>query len=217
MEFCLESLKIHAESLHSHMDEKTEELRDIFMDVAEGDTVTERQEEGRGSLATDPERDDDYLERVIRSMRERYDFSTDLSDEALVTVVRGFYEGDADSEIADALDVDRRVVFRARTDLQLLRDRDRDAPFDLDDLRALLDEGQPVADIAAELDVSESTVRRYRRVVDAERAIQRTGERYLEEFRDAFVDLDLSSSMTEDMKEDGLEDATEGMETNTSF
>ncbi|WP_435196642.1 helix-turn-helix domain-containing protein [Natronomonas sp. EA1] len=199
------------------MDEKTEELREIFMDVAGGDTVTERQEESRGSLSTDEARDDDYLESVVRSMRERYDFSTELSDSALVTVVRGFYEGAGDSDIADDLGVDRRVVFRARTDLQLVRDRDRDAPFDLDELRALLDEGLAVTEIADELDVSESTVRRYRRVVEAQRNIQRTGERYLEEFRDAFVDLDLGASMTDDMKEDGLEDATEGMETNTSF
>ena len=32
------------------MDEKTEQLRDIFMDVAEEGTVTESQAAGRGSL-----------------------------------------------------------------------------------------------------------------------------------------------------------------------
>lgn len=35
------------------MDEKTEELRDIFVDVAGEDTVTERQEDGHGSLLSD--------------------------------------------------------------------------------------------------------------------------------------------------------------------
>lgn len=197
------------------MDEKTEELRDIFMDVTDEDTVTETQEEERGSLTEDEGKEAERLENVVRDMREAYDFSTDLSDRELVRVVRGFYEGAGDTAIADDLDVSRKVVFRARIDLHLIRDRDTDAPFDLQELRASLVEDAPVAEVADHFGVSESTVRRYRRVVEAQTEARRVSERYRSEFEDALVDL--SASMTEDVKEDGLDDATDGMETDVSF
>lgn len=199
------------------MDEKTEELRDIFMDVTDEETVTETQEEGRGSITEDEAKEDDRLESVVREMRERYDFSTDLTDEALVRVVRGFHEGESDSAIAEALDVSRRVVFRARMDLHLVHERDADAPFDLQELRSALVDDAPLSEVADHFGVSESTVRRYRRVVEAQTESRRVSERYRSEFEDALVDADLSENMTDEMKEDGLEDATEGMETDVSF
>jgi len=48
----------------TQMDEKTEELRDIFIDVTDEDTVTESQEETRGSLI-DREGIRDRLEGVV--------------------------------------------------------------------------------------------------------------------------------------------------------
>ncbi|WP_049947200.1 hypothetical protein [Halarchaeum acidiphilum] len=81
------------------MDEKTRELRDIFVDVTEGETVTETQEEGHGSLATDTEIDD-RLRDAVAAMRERLDFRTDLDDEALARIVRGVYAGDDDAALA---------------------------------------------------------------------------------------------------------------------
>ena len=121
------------------MDEKTEELRDIFIDVTDESTVTERQEETHGSLSSAAEVED-RLESVVAEMRERYDFGTTLSDEQLVTVVRGYYAGDSDAEIARELGDTSlgKTVSRARIDLHLIRDGDTDAPFDLDDLRELL-------------------------------------------------------------------------------
>lgn len=200
------------------MDEKTRELRDIFMDVAEDATVTERQEEPRGSLATD-ERVDERLRAVVESMRERFDFRTALPTEALVTVVRGFYEGDSDAEIADRIDgdPDPGTVGRARIDLHLVTDRDRDAPFDLDALREGLAGDRPLAALAEDLDASESTVRRYRHVVETERARKVVNDRYRDEFERLLADSDLEERLTGEVRETGLEEATEGMESNVSF
>jgi transposase-like protein len=194
--------------------DKTDELRDIFMDVTDEETVTETQEDPRGSLAEDAARetDEEQLRSVIQEMREQLEFATDLADDDLVRVVRGFYEGESDAAIADALDVSRDVVFRARMDLHLVRDRDTDAPFDLDRLRELLDADATVAETADELDVSASTVRRYQRVVRAQNEARRVSERFRAEFEDAIADADLGATMTEEMKEDGLEEATEGLE-----
>lgn len=199
------------------MDEKTEELRDIFVDLTDEDTVTETQEEGRGSLAEADRDRNAYLERVVRDMREDEEFDTDLSDRDLVRVVRGYFEGDADAEVAEALSVSRDAVFRARLTLHLVRDRDTDAPFALDRLRELLDEDRPTAEIAEMLEVSPSTVRRYRRVVEAEDAARRASKRYRSAFADAYPDSELAAQHTEDVREDGLEDATEGMETDVSM
>jgi predicted transcriptional regulator len=200
------------------MDEKTEELRDLFEEVTGEDTVTETQEETPGSLAGEDEDDlAEGLAAVVARMRETYDFETELSDAEHARVARGYYEGEDDTDIAEALDVDRREVVRARLDVHLVRDRDRDAPFDLTDLRELLNEDRSTGDIAAELDVSPSTVRRYRRVVRTEKEIRSVSARYQADFEDVLTDAGISHDMTRDMKEDGLEDATDGAEAESNM
>jgi DNA-binding CsgD family transcriptional regulator len=200
------------------MDEKTEELRDIFMDVTDESTVTESQEESHGSLSSEAAIDE-RLEDVVGRMRDRYDFGTTLSDEDLVTVVRRFYAGDSDAEIARELgDASLgKTVARARIDLHLLRDADTEAPFDVDTLRELLDADASTAECADELDASEPTVRRYRRVVEVEQERRTVNDRFRNEFENILQDGDLSDRLTEGVQEDGLDDATEGMETNVSF
>ena len=200
------------------MDEKTEELRDIFMDVTDESTVTEQQEETYGSLSSEAEVDE-RLEDVVARMRDRYDFGTTLSNAELVTVVRGFYADDSDAEIArDLGDTSLgKTVSRARIDLHLIRDSDTDAPFDMEELRDLLDRETSTTDCADELDVSESTVRRYRRVVETQQERRTVNDRFREEFENVLHDGELADRMTEDIQEDGLDDATEGMETNVSF
>lgn len=198
------------------MDEKTEELRDIFMDVADEDTVTERQEQTRGSLTESEEAVTDRLEELVAEMRERYDFSTDLSDREYCRIVRAFFDGAADTDVADSLDVSRRLVVRARLDLHLVRDRDTEAPLDLAALRTLLEKDLTVAEIAAELDVSESTVRRYRRVVQAQDEARRVSDRFRSEFESILTDAGIATRMTPDIRDDGLEDATEGMESESN-
>ncbi|WP_128476916.1 conditioned medium-induced protein 4 [Halorussus pelagicus] len=200
------------------MDEKTEELRDIFMDVTDESTVTESQAETHGSLSSETAIDE-RLEDVVGRMRDRYDFGTTLSDEDLVTVVRRFYADDSDAEIARELgDASLgKTVARARIDLHLVRDADEDAPFDMDALRDLLDADASTAECADELDVSESTVRRYRSVVETQQERRTVNDRFRNEFETILQDGDLSERLTEGVEQDGLDDATEGMETNVSF
>lgn len=200
------------------MNEKTEELRDLFIDITDESTVTQEQEESHGSLDSE-ETVDERLEEIVGQMRAQYEFSTSLSDEELVTVVKGFYVDDSDAEIARQLgDASLgKTVSRARIDLHLLRDRDLDAPFELDALRDSLADGADTADCADEFDVSESTVRRYRRVIESQNEARRVNERFRNEFENILHDRELSDRMTADIQQDGLEDATEGMETNVSF
>ena len=199
------------------MDEKTRELRDIFVDVADDETVTEPQAEARGSLTDEDDRITERLETVIARMRDRYEFDSDFGDDDLHTVVRRFYDGDGDGAIAAVLDSTRHAVFLARTDLHLLRESDSDAPFDLDELRDLLDAECTVSETAAVLDAAESTVRRYRRIVRTERESRQANGRFRDEFEEILTDVDLEGPMTDDVRETGLEDATDGMETDVSF
>ena len=198
------------------MDEKTEELRDIFIDVRDEETVTEQQEESPGSL-TDSKESTERLGDIVARMREEYEFATDLSDEALATVVEGFYRDFSDADIAKELGASGREVFRARMDLHLVRERDTDAPFELAALRDLLTEDRSTGEIADRLDISESTVRQYRRVVAAQDEARRVSERFQSEFEDVLLEAEMSEQFTDDMADDGLEEATEGTETNVSF
>jgi len=198
------------------MDEKTEELRDIFIDVTDEDTVTESQEETHGTLASNTEIED-RLRDTIEHMRDSLDFSTNLSTDDYIHIVRGFYADDTDADIARDLDTNPKKIARARTDLHLLRDADLDAPFDLDDLKNRLDAGETTTDIADDLDVSPSTIRRYHRIVDAQRDIRRVNDRYRDEFDSILTDREIAEPLTQTVKEDGLDEATEGQETNLSF
>ena len=197
------------------MTENTDELRDIFRRVADEDTVTETQEESPGSL-TDEGASRERLVGIIERMRADHEFETELSDAELATVVRRFYDDDGDDDIAEALDVSPREAFRARMDLHLVRETDTD-PFDPAALRDHLADGESTAEIADRLDVTGSTVGRYRRVVEAEKEARRVSERFRTEFEDAVLGPEAGERFTEEMTEDGLDGATEGTETNVSF
>jgi hypothetical protein len=196
------------------MDEKTEELRDIFMDVSDEGAVTESQEASRGSLAdTDEAGVTDRLGDVIARMRERYEFRTELADEALVTVVRLFYEGSDDATIAAEIGVDEPDMVEARLDLHLLRDKDTEAPFDLAAFRRRVADDDPsVAELAAEFDIDESWTDHYRRVVAAQDATRRVSHRFQSEFEDVLTDAGLSTQHAAALREDGLDEATEDID-----
>ncbi|NHN43589.1 conditioned medium-induced protein 4 [Halorubellus sp. JP-L1] len=209
------------------MDRKTEELRDIFMDVAGDDTVTESQEESRGSLTDRPD-DDSRLHEIVGTLRERYGFGTDLDDDALVHLVRAVYDGQDDDEIADALDanVDAFEVFIARTDLHIVDENDdlpdeTDLPDDgvpdgtaLDALRDAREEGLDA--VADAFDVDERTARRYVIALDAVEQSRAANDRYRDAFDDALTDAGLSTNL-DSAREDGLDEATEGMEVDVDF
>lgn len=198
------------------MDEKTEELRDIFMSVSDDAEVTERQDESRGSLLDEGDVEG-RLAEIVAQMRERLGFDTTLDDEALVAVVRGYYAGESDAAIARDLggETTAKTVARARVDLHLLRDRDQDAPVPLEDIQRALDERETVTAAAEELGVSASTIRRYRRVLAAIDERRRVNDRYRDEFEDVLEDRGLVERMTRDVRESGLEGAIEGQETDT--
>jgi len=200
------------------MDEKTEELRDIFVEVTDEKQVTESQAEERGSLV---DADDADIEQrvlaVVDRMREQYDFRTDLDDEELCRVVEGFYDGADDEAIAADLDVDTETAFRARMDLHLVDDQDTAFPFDLGTLRRERGE-EPDADaLAAQFDADTATVERALAVADTQDAIRRVSQRFQSEFEDAIPDAALAVELTAAAQEDGLEEAAEDIETNTSF
>jgi hypothetical protein len=199
------------------MDEKTQELRDIFIDATGSDTVTERQEESRGSLTDEGGDESARLHELIGAMRERYDFESGLGDDALETVVRGFYDEYDDAAIADAVNADPATVFHARMDLHLVRESDTDAPFDLDRLRGLLVDGADVDEAAADLDADPETVAHYAAVVETRLEAARANDRFRDEFVDLLTDAALSESLARDAREDGLREATEDIETDVSF
>jgi len=200
------------------MDEKTEQLRDIFVDVADEETVTEQQKEERGSLAdTDSGAVDDRLAEVIGEMRQRYGFETDCETTTLVQIVRGFYEGADDETVASELDLDPETVWIARMDLHLVGESDTDAPFELARLRDLLVEDADEESIAAELDADEETIDHYRRVAATQNRARRASQRYRTAFEEILTDADLSVRHTASVQEDGLEEATEDMEVDVSF
>lgn len=196
------------------MDEKTEELREIFMDVSDEGTVTERQEESPGTLADD-EGADDRLVEVIERMRERYEFRTALDSDDLRAVARGFYTGESDDEIASHLEIRPEVAFQARLDLHLLKESDRDAPFDFDAFRRAIADSE--TDPTTVVDDSDADIHHYRDVVSAEQAMRRANYRYRDQFDDILGDGDIAEHLTRDVTDDGLEDATEGIEINTAF
>jgi len=202
------------------MDEKTEELRDIFVETTGSETVTERQEAGRGSLAESGEVDGGTLDRVaelVATMRERYEFGTDLDDGALVELVRRYHEGADDDALAETLGVGPDTAFRARMDLHLVREADREVPVDREELRALVAAGRDDEAVADALDIDPGTVRRFRAILAAETEATRANDRFRDEFAELLTDADLSGRLASDAREDGLKEATEDIETNVSL
>jgi len=200
------------------MDEKTEELRDIFLDVAEEETVTESQEDTRGTLVGDSEDVGERLRGVIASMREAFTFRTDLPDSDLETVIRQFYEGAPDAEIADSLGVDAETAFRARLDLHLLREDELAATVEHPDaVQSRYAEGAAPAEVADAVDTDESTAERALALVDAQDSARRVSYRYRTAFEEILTDADMTVQFTGDALEDGLEEATEGAETDVDF
>ncbi|SEK92783.1 conditioned medium-induced protein 4 [Haloferax larsenii] len=201
------------------MDDKTAELRDIFVETTGSDTVTERQSESRGSLANvdDPEAVRERVSDLVSTMREKYEFETDFGDDALVNLVVGYFDGDSDEDLALELDVSPDAVRAARFDLHLVRDADRDAPFEMDRLDKLLVEGADDESIVEALDVDSALVREFRPVAEADIRSTRANHRFRDDFAELLTDDDLSGPLVDDARRDGLKEATEDIETDVSF
>ena len=198
------------------MDEKTEELREIFIDATGADTVTQRQEESPGSLADESD-ESERVRELVAEMQSETTFETALDLEAYETIARLFFEDADDEAIAAEVGCDPETAVAARLDLHLVRESDRDAPFDLDELRRLRVEETPPAACAERLGVDEATVAEYVPVVETEIAATRVNDRFRDGFAELLSDADLGERLAADAREDGLEEATEDMETNVSF
>jgi hypothetical protein len=197
------------------MDEKTEQLRDIFMDVTESESVTESQAAGRGSLTdTDEAAVAERLGEVISRMRERYDFLTGLDDGDLVTVVREFYAGADDDAIAEAVDATADGVVEARLDLHLVRDADLTDDVDVAAFRRRVVGGETPGDdvLASEFDLESETAAHLRRVVETQAAARQVSHRFQSEFEDALAEAGLAAHHTAAMQESGLDEATEDID-----
>ena len=195
------------------MNEKTEELREIFTTVTDEETVTESQEDTRGSLERDERTVDERLLGVIEQMRGRYEFDPGFTEEQLLTITKRFYDDCGDEEIADELGVSPEEVFETRMSLHLVADGDADEV----DLAAIKNREVDDETLAGEYGVDVARIQRYRRVAEAKDESLTANDRYRDEFDAILADSDLSSRMASDVREDGLEDATEGMETDVSF
>ncbi|ERH09026.1 MAG: hypothetical protein J07HX64_00778 [halophilic archaeon J07HX64] len=197
------------------MDEKTEQLRDIFMDVADGETVTETQQDAHGSLATDEGSVDAQLQSVLERLHGKFDLQSSLEDDQLCQLVRAFYAGEDDDAIAGSIGCTSEAVFRTRMDLHLVRDdevpneeletaiRAEDPEFDGD---------VPVDRLAAEFDADRNRIERAAAAVAAVDRSRRVSQRFRTAFEEVLTDADLSVQFTAEAHEDGLEDATEGAE-----
>jgi hypothetical protein len=197
------------------MDEKTAELRDLFVEATGTDTVTERQAEGRGTLVDrDPEA---AVRAVVAAMRERYPFTSDADGETLAAVVRAVHAGVDDAAIAADLGLDETAVRDARFDLHLVRESDRETPDGVAwaDLRRLAAEGASLGAVADDLGVDADAVALPYRAAMADDASRRVNDRFRGEFAAVLDDADLSDRLT--AMDDGLREATEDIETDVSF
>ncbi|WP_418284231.1 hypothetical protein [Halorubrum sp. DTA46] len=221
------------------MDEKTSELRDIFVETTGSETVTERQAASRGTLTDrDEAAIDERVRELVATMRERYEFATDLDDETYARIARGRFEASDDAAIVEAIGdeqggdgqggdetdepaLDSATVRDARFDLHLVRESDReiddDAGFTYADLTQLTAAGHSVVECAEELDADIDTVAGYARVARVDITSTRANDRFRDEFRDLLTDADIEGSHAADAREDGLKDATEDMETDVSL
>lgn len=210
------------------MDEKTAELRDLFVDATGSETVTERQAESPGSLV---DRDEDAVaERVselVATMRDRYAFDGRLTEAAAVDpddptaaherVVRGFFADEDDATIAADLGVDAETVRDARFDLHLVAEADRETPFEYAALKRLLAADRSVAACATALDADVDAVRAAVPVARADLASTRANDRFRDGFRDLLTDADIEDDHATTARDDGLREATEDIETDVSL
>ncbi len=201
------------------MDEKTEKLREIFIDTTGAEEVTESQEETPGSLTGGDENAaaEERISRLVAVIDEQYGLTTSLTAEKHERIVYGVFEEKSDTKLADELDVERSTVFIARMDLHLVSEADREAPVSLEYLQQLILEDAPIPERAATLESDEATIRHYSRVVAADLESTRANHRFRDAFRDLLTDANLEESHAAGAQEDGLAEAAEDIETNVSF
>ncbi len=187
------------------MSGRTDQLRDLVMKMGATTKVVEKQATRHGSLRGSGEIERALL-GVVQEMIKQYAIQTKLTAEQLSSVVRLFYKGLSDTEIAEQLG-DRalnKTVSRARIKLHLFRETDLKPPFDRDEFLRLSELGKSVKDMAECLRVAPSTISEYRNIFDSQKASERDG--YTKRFLEILSDQDVSERMVTAHTEDGLSD-----------
>jgi DNA-binding NarL/FixJ family response regulator len=187
-------------------DTRKRQLLELFTTITNKKAIVEPMRKVHGTL-----RDRDAVEReialIMREILDRGYFKTKLTPRQLAKLVVAYYDGMNDTEIARALGDEKlsKTVARARVRLKLFRDLDFKMPFDQEELLKLLESGKTLKEISEELNVSPSTLREYRHVI--EQRSDTTLDPYLERIRDVMEDRDLSEAMTRGVANDGLSEA----------
>ncbi len=187
-------------------DTRKRKLLELFTTITNKKAIVEPMRKVHGTL-----RDRDAVEReialIMREILDRGYFKTKLTPRQLAKLVVAYYDGMNDTEIARALGDEKlsKTVARARVRLKLFRDLDFKMPFDQEKLVKLLESDKTLKEISEELNVSPSTLREYRHVI--EQRSDTTLDPYLERIRDVMEDRDLSEAMTRGVANDGLSEA----------
>jgi len=187
-------------------DTRKRKLLELFTTITKKKAIVEPMRKVHGTL-----RDRDAVEReialIMREILDRGYFKTKLTPRQLAKLVVAYYDGMNDTEIARTLGDEKlsKTVARARIRLKLFRDLDFKMPFDQEKLVKLLESDKTLKEISEELNVSPSTLREYRHVI--EQRNDTTLDPYLERIRDVMEDRDLSEAMTRGVANDGLSEA----------
>lgn len=187
------------------MSGRTDQLRDLVLKMGASTKVVEKQASQHGALrgSSDIER---ALLGVVKEMIKHYNIQTKLTPEQLATVIRLFYKGLSDTEIAEQLG-DRalnKTVSRARIKLHLFRESDLKPPFDKNEFIRLSGTGKSVKEMAEALGVAPSTISEYRNIFESQKAAEKDG--YTKRFLEILSDQDVSERMVTSHIKDGLQD-----------
>jgi DNA-binding NarL/FixJ family response regulator len=187
------------------MSGRTDQLRDLVLQMGTSTKVVEKQATQHGALrgSSDIER---ALLGIVKEMIKHYNIQTKLTSEQLATVVRLFYKGLSDTEIAEQLG-DRalnKTVSRARIKLHLFRESDLKPPFDKNEFILLSEAGKSVKEMAEALGVAPSTISEYRNIFESQKAAEKDG--YTKRFLEILSDQDVSERMVTSHIKDGLQD-----------
>ncbi|MFB6086368.1 MAG: hypothetical protein ABEJ84_06130 [Halodesulfurarchaeum sp.] len=207
------------------MPDRTEKLRDLFESVTGTETVTERQRQAHGSLGSETE-PVAAIADTIEEMATALSFETALPRSALLRVVQGYYRGQTDGELAEAIRreldpvepgpdpdaIDEKTIARARLDLHLVREDERPGEAAVPHLRDVEEGTETVSTVAERLDRTESTVRHWLAVRETQAERRRVADRYRQAFESALGDRDIADRLTASLEETGLEESLEDQE-----
>lgn len=108
-------------SLYVAMDEKTEELRDIFMSVSDDETLVEEQKE---KAITATQSAEERMEDVIGTLQSEHDVELREEMTTVIEIVKEYFQDRSDEEIADELDTPEDAVAHDRITLHLFHESD---------------------------------------------------------------------------------------------